>query len=62
MLKENNNPCRLISSLLSYTFFLTVLAASNARRGLALRFSALWGRSQWNKCCSGASEHSATNH
>ena len=31
MLKENNNPCRLISSLLSYTFFLTVLAASNAR-------------------------------
>lgn len=28
---ESNNPCRLIASLLSSTFFLTVLAASNAR-------------------------------
>ena len=31
MLMESNNPCRLIASLLSSTFFLTVLAASNAR-------------------------------
>ena len=31
MLKESNNPCRLIASLLSSTFFLTALAASNAR-------------------------------